>query len=163
MSKDKGLGLKPLLRDADPATRADLLAQLPYEVGFGKPPQETRFSSSYQPQRRGRRRKRAEEAIAVLAEELSRSVEVVENGKRQKLSKLRVGMRQIANKMAAGDLKALNATLELLRKGGRLGPTSPAGLQNHQLDVEQIRANMRNRLNRLVEAALEESNKKSTK
>lgn len=158
MSKDKGLGLKPLLRNADPATRADLLAQLPYEIGFGKPPQETRFSSSYQPQRRGRPRKRAEDPIAVLAEELSRPVEVVENGKRQKMSKLRVGMRQMANKVAAGDIKALNTTLELLREGGRLGSSSPAGLQNHQIDVEHMRADVRDRLRRLVEVAIEESN-----
>jgi hypothetical protein len=60
----------------------------------------------------------------MLEDELNVAVEVAEGGRRLKLSKARISVRQLANKSAAGDLRAFLATVDLLRKTGRLHESS---------------------------------------
>ncbi len=84
-----------------------------YEVGYGNPPQATRFSSSNQPLRR-RGRKPYKNPFAALLNALFAPIEVTEHGRTRKMSKLEVGMCQFANKVAKGDPKALNTALGIL-------------------------------------------------
>jgi hypothetical protein len=149
MSNDKTRGLKGQLQDADQEERRAIIDGLPYDVGFGKPPRDTRFSSSNQPQRRSRRPKPPQGPVAVLEQELSARIEVTEGGKRRKLSKLRVGMRQFANRVATGDPKALALSLEVLRKSGH---SSPGSLQRTALELEQARQSVQDKLDRLAES-----------
>jgi Family of unknown function (DUF5681) len=152
MSSNKTRGLKKRLQRADDEQRHAIADALPYEVGFAKPPRETRFSSTNQPQRRSRGRKQPQEPIAILEEELAAPVEVVEDGKRRKLPKVRVIMRQLINRAATGDPKALMALMEILRKGGRLGP-SPASFQNQAREAEDARQQLREVFDRLMQSA----------
>ena len=121
MSKKTNLGLKQRMRDADVQERATIIDGLPYPVGFGKPPQSSRFKPGNSYGRRGRP-KGAENLHTILAEEFDATVEVNERGRKRKLSKLRVALRQLANKIASGDIRALALYLELLRKTGQLAP-----------------------------------------
>ena len=121
--KTQNLGLKQRLRNSSKAEREDLVAGLPYPVGYAKPPQ----SSQYKPGQSGNRRGRAKgsgDLGKMLEDELNVTVEVAEGGRRLKLSKARISVRQLANKSAAGNLRALLAAVELLRKTGRLHESS---------------------------------------
>src|SRR5512139_3184948 len=112
MSKTKGLGLKQRLRQADGEQRGAILDGLPYEVGFGKPPQNTRFALGNQAGKRGRP-KNSENLDTIVKEEFDAKIVVTEGGKSRKLSKRRVGVRQLANKVASGDIKSFSQYIEL--------------------------------------------------
>src|SRR5205807_1912426 len=43
MPNNKQLGLKRRLKEASPQERADILKDVEYDVGFGKPPKASRF------------------------------------------------------------------------------------------------------------------------
>ena len=119
MSKKNGLGLKQRLRGTTSEERGAVLDGLPYEVGFGKPPRNTRFAAGNQAGKRGRP-KDSENLDTIIKEEFDAKVVLTEGGKARKASKRRVGVRQLANKVASGDTKSFALYLELLRKTGQL-------------------------------------------
>lgn len=116
------LGVKQRICSANGEERAALIDGLPYDVGFGKPPRSTRFKPGNTYGRRGRP-KGAENLQTILAEEFEAKIEVNDAGRRRKLSKRRVAVRQLANKVASGDTKAFTLYVELLRKTGQLAPS----------------------------------------
>ena len=119
MSKKNGLGLKQRLRGTTSEERGAVLDGLPYEVGFGKPPRNTRFAAGNQAGKRGRP-KDSENLDTIIKEEFDAKVVVTEGGKPRKASKRRVGVRQLANKVASGDIKSFAIYLEYMRKTGQL-------------------------------------------
>ena len=138
MSKKKELGLKARLREVDGEERGAILDGLPYEVGFGKPPRNNRFSPGNQAGKRGRP-KGSENLATSLDEELDAKIEVTDGGKARKLSKRRVAIRQLVNKAATGDTKALAMWFELLRKtGGLVAQQSSETLALDPRDLETV-------------------------
>jgi hypothetical protein len=133
----KNIGLKARLRNADKEERTELLEGLPYEVGFGKPPRATRFKHGNKAGQRGRP-KGSENVITILEQEAAVPIEVTDGGKRCKMSKRRVGLRQLANKVASGDIKALTLYLELLRKAGLLQPAAAETPVVDERDLEMV-------------------------
>lgn len=119
-NRKTNLGLKQRITNADRQERAAIIDGLPYQVGFGKPPQSTRFKAGNIYGRRGRP-KGAENLHTILAEEFEAAIGVNEAGRKCKLSKRRVAVRQLANKVAAGDLRAIALYFDLMRKMGQLG------------------------------------------
>jgi hypothetical protein len=85
-----------------------------YEVGFGKPPEGSRFKKGRSGNPKGRPKGKPNAATAVLRA-LEAQVVINENGKRRKVSKFDAAMMQLANKAAGGDLKALNLATTLTR------------------------------------------------
>ena len=121
--KTQNLGLKQRLKNSSPAEREDLIAGLPYPIGYAKPPP----SGQYKPGQSGNRRGRSKgsgDLGKLLEDELNVTVEVAEGGRRLKLSKAQISARQLANKSAGGDLRAFLAAVEVLRKTGRLRESS---------------------------------------
>lgn len=137
MTSKKNLGLKKLIREAGADARAEIINGLPYERGFCKPPAEHRFKKGNTFGKRGRP-KGAENLHTILAEEFEAKIDVTEAGKRKKLSKSRVGVRQLANRHAAGDMKATAIYFDLLRKIGQLAPQQHT--QAPILDEEDVAA-----------------------
>ena len=126
----KTMGLKQRLKIAEPEEKALLLDGLAHTVGFGKPPQHTRFRKGASGNRHGRP-KGSEDLGKVVAEEFGERIEALEHGKMRKLSKQRVAMRQLSNKAAAsGDLRAIALLVDIQKKTGVLGqieaPPAPA-------------------------------------
>ena len=84
-----------------------------YEIGYGKPPVESRFKEGQSGNPTGRPKGKLNLAT-VLAQALSAKVVVKEGGRRQKISKFAVSITQLVNKAAGGDLRAMQILLSLL-------------------------------------------------
>jgi hypothetical protein len=133
---EKQLNLKRRLRDASEEERAALIAQLPYEVGFGKPPKQTRFKPGQSGNSKGRRRG-SFNMMTIVQKELEQEVEVSEGGRRCRMPKVQIGIRQLANKAASGDPKAIAMFIDLWRKTGKLNEaTAPAAPAVDERDLQ---------------------------
>jgi hypothetical protein len=95
----------------NPAERHALASAESYSVGYRKPPRSTQFSKGVSGNRRGRP-KGARNVANLLVEALNEDVIVIENGARQRMSKLEAAFRQLADRGAAGDLRALSMLLK---------------------------------------------------
>lgn len=105
-----------------------------YAVGFGKPPERTRF----QPGRSGNPAGRSKGALnlgTLLGKALAAKVAVKDaSGRRRKISKLEAALTQLVNKAAGADLRAIRLLVDLDRRrradraadGGGRGEGGPA-------------------------------------
>jgi hypothetical protein len=85
-----------------------------YEVGYGRPPKETRFTPGKSGNPKGRP-KRKRSLAADLRKEVERMVEVVENGKERRVSIQAAVMRRLVNDaIGRGNMAAMRALLGLL-------------------------------------------------
>jgi Family of unknown function (DUF5681) len=121
--KTQNLGVKQRLKNSSPVEREDLISGLPYSIGYAKPPPSGQFKPGQSGNRRGRS-KGCGDLGKLLEDELNVTVEVAEGGRRHKLSKAQISVRQLANKSAGGDLRAFQAAVDVLRKSGRLRENS---------------------------------------
>jgi hypothetical protein len=81
-------------------------------VGKGKPPQHSRFKKGQSGNPRGRRR--GYKNVATLVKKaLNERVTVVENGQRKRITKLEAILKQLTNKAASGDQRAIRLVLPL--------------------------------------------------
>jgi hypothetical protein len=83
-----------------------------YEVGFGKPPQQSRFREGVSGNPRGRP-KGALNKRTILSRTLREKVVINENGKRKRITKREALYKQIVNKGVSGDLKAAVEVIKL--------------------------------------------------
>ena len=94
------------------------VAEVPYAVGRGRPPQHTRFRPGESGNPRGRP-KGARNLQSYLLDALNEKIAVTENGRSRQIPKAEVIAKQLVNKAAAkGDLAATKLLLHLLDKGG---------------------------------------------
>ena len=87
-----------------------------YEIGYGKPPRSGCFKKGQLANPKGRPPKKgAKNALTIFLEEADILVTVLENGKKRKMSKLRIGVRKAMNAFAAnGDVKAMLPLLKFM-------------------------------------------------
>jgi hypothetical protein len=83
-----------------------------YAVGKGKPPQHTRFHKGQSGNPKGRR-KGSRNMATLLEQALNERVVVTENGKRKTITKLEAMLKQLANKAASGDHRAIKLLMPL--------------------------------------------------
>ena len=84
-----------------------------YDVGYGKPPKETRFKKGQSGNVAGRPKGKLNLAT-VVERAMNATVVVNEGGQRQTKSKLEVAITQLMNKAASGDLKAIRMAVGLV-------------------------------------------------
>jgi hypothetical protein len=85
-----------------------------YEVGYGKPPKQTRFAKGQSGNPRGRP-KGAKNVANILAKTSRELVTVTKGGRIVKMCRLEAGLEQLANKAASGDLRAIRELMYWLR------------------------------------------------
>jgi hypothetical protein len=81
-----------------------------YEIGFGRPPQHSRFRAGQSGNPRGRP-KGSKNLETLLAEALDEKVVVKEDGQRRAITKREVIIKQLVNKSASADLQAIRMLL----------------------------------------------------
>jgi hypothetical protein len=84
-----------------------------YAVGYGRPPQHTRFKPGHSGNPKGRP-KGTNNLKTDLMEELSERISLNEGGKPKKLSKQRALLKSLASKAIKGDARAMNILLNLM-------------------------------------------------
>ena len=129
-------------------------AEKPYEIGFGTPPQSTRFRKGQTGNPKGRPRGKPNLAT-VINRTLQAKVIINENGRRREVTKYEAGMIQLSNKAASGDLAALKMVIMLARlaeEGLQQEISGKAGLGESDQKVLQ-------RLMQRLEATHEEEEK----
>jgi uncharacterized protein DUF5681 len=114
-----------------------------YEVGYGKPPQHSRFKKGQSGNPRGRA-PGAKNLKTLLSEALSELVIVAENGGRRKVTKREAIITQIVNRSATADWRAIKILLDLIREiEDQTDPASPETTAFSEADekvLEQLRA-----------------------
>ena len=117
-----------------------------YEVGYGKPPRNTRYELGRSGNPRGRPGG-SKNLLTLLNEALKEPVIVVENGRRRKIAKRQAIVTQLVNRSAKADLKAIQILLTMLRDiESRADPGSavPAAFtEADQQIIKRIRARLR--------------------
>ena len=83
-------------------------------VGYSNPPEHTRFKTGQSGNPRGRP-KGALNLATVLARTLREKVTIDENGKRKTVTKLEAAIKQLTNKAASGELRAVQLLAALVR------------------------------------------------
>jgi hypothetical protein len=83
-----------------------------FQVGYGKPPVDTRFKKGESGNPKGRP-KGTQNFATVLLRTLREQVIINENGRRREISKLEAAVKQLVNKAASGDLRALSQLISL--------------------------------------------------
>jgi hypothetical protein len=96
-----------------------------YKVGYKKPPLHTRFKNGQSGNPRGRPRG-AKNFSTVLNDALNQRVVVTENGRRRKISKRELGIRQLVDKFAMAEVQATRLLLGLMLERERLAAAPPA-------------------------------------
>jgi hypothetical protein len=113
-----------------------------YEVGYGKPPRQTRFRKGQSGNPRGRS-PGAKNLKTLLNDALNEPVIVTENGGHRKITKRQAIITQVVNRSATADLRAIKILLDMLRDvEGQTEPAAPETSAFSEADekvLEQLR------------------------
>ena len=117
--------------------------QRDYEVGYGKPPCNTRFVKGQSGNPRGRP-PGAKNLKTLLSEALNETVIVTENGGCRKVTKRQAIITQLVNRSATADFRAIKILLDIVRDIERqTESTAPETSDFSEADekvLEQIKA-----------------------
>jgi len=126
-----------------------------YEVGYKRPPKETRFRKGNNANPRGR--PRGSKNLATLLEEaLNTQVETVEDGTRRRRTKRDVVIAQLVDQSANADLRATKLLLDMLHKLERAPASAGAETtsSNTEVDIYEL---LRTKLARLALSQAEQA------
>jgi Family of unknown function (DUF5681) len=115
-----------------------------YQVGYGKPPKDTRFKKGQSGNPRGRV-PGAKNLKTLLIDTLNEPVVVTENGGRQTISKRQAIVKQLVNQSAKGDWRAVKLLLDMLHETEGGSEPETAGSSFSEADqkvIEQLKARL---------------------
>jgi Family of unknown function (DUF5681) len=139
------------ISDTEPAaeTTAD------YEVGYGKPPRHAGFQKGRSGNPKGRP-KGSKNLATLLTEALDEKVQVTEDGKRRRVTKRELVIKQLVNKSASADLRAIKQLTDIVERAERRKGDSPAAppTQDFTAADEEVIAELRKRIERDIRAAI---------
>jgi hypothetical protein len=122
-----------------------------YEVGYGRPPKQHQFKKGQSGNRKGRP-KNQKQFLDLLAEALNDTVVVQEGGQRKQIRKMDAAAKQLANRAASGDHRAIKLVFEL--------SNSPAWKETTYQQVDSPRERLMARMAELTKRRAEELAKK---
>lgn len=112
-------------------------------VGYGRPPKHSQFAKGKSGNPKGRP-KGSRNFSTLLHDELNVKIPITENGNRRKITKQEAMVKQLANKGAAGDLKAIPLVMNEIRlREGLLGAEQAVVREADQMVMASIVKRMR--------------------
>src|SRR3984893_2415032 len=108
-----------------------------YDVVYGKPPKTTRFQKGQSGNPKGRP-KGSKNLSTLLEEELEQPVLITENGRRKKITKRRASMKQLVNRAASGEHRALQILINYLHDHEKQAASSAPDLLIDEADQEIV-------------------------
>jgi len=129
-----------------------------YAVGYGKPPRHGGFQKGRSGNPRGRP-KGSKNFATLLAEALDEKVQVTEDGRRRRVTKRELVVKQLVNKSAAADLSAIKQLTDIVERVERVERRSgtapaPASPQAFTAADEEVIAELRKRIERDIRAQI---------
>jgi Family of unknown function (DUF5681) len=124
-------------------------------VGYGRPPRHSQFAKGRSGNPKGRP-KGSKNFGLVLEDELNTKISINENGKRKSITKREAVAKQIVNKAASGDTKAIPIVLNEARAREKAGiglETDPSQRVEDQQVMSGILERIRRRLGESTPAA----------
>ena len=106
------------------------------KVGYCSPPKHTQFSKGRSGNPKGRPKGKPNVTTA-LQKALNEKVFVNENGHRKTFTKLQAAVKQLVNKAASGELRALRYLMELARSAEERSTDSPAENASALAEIDQ--------------------------
>ena len=107
-----------------------------YKIGYGRPPESTQFKKGTSGNKKGRP-KGTKNIATLFHEAMYQRVTITENGERRTVTKAEAAIKQLINKAATGDPKALQAMINIARELGDLNLPDP--LQESQVRTINLR------------------------
>ena len=121
-------------------------------IGYKRPPKATQFKPGQSGNRKGRP-KGSLNFSTVIEKELNSCVSVTENGRRKQVTKREIIGKQMINKAAAGDLKAIAVVLNETRAQEAVPVGGFSSVQQTLAPVEQaVLASALERMQAMVQA-----------
>ena len=108
-----------------------------YPVGYGKPPDATKFRAGQSGNPKGRP-KGTKNSSTLLNQALDEKVVVKEGGRQKRITKREAAFKQLANKAAAGDQRAIQllmSELRQLQERSVTDPVEPPPLREAELEI----------------------------
>jgi hypothetical protein len=114
------------------ASNSDTKTAADYQIGYGKPPRHAGFQKGRSGNPKGRP-KGSKTFANLLAEALDAKVQVTEDGKRRQVTKRELVVKQLVNKSAAADLRAIKQLTDIVQRVEPRSETSAAPSEPAQL------------------------------
>jgi hypothetical protein len=92
-----------------------------YEVGYGKPPRQTRFQPGVSANPKGRPKRKPLPASDVISNGLNAPAEYTERGRTKRTTRLALTLKSLGNAALKGDVKAAEMLLKLRAHAQRFG------------------------------------------
>lgn len=115
------------------------------EVGYGKPPKNTRFQKGQSGNPKGRPTG-SRNLATILESVLNEKVVINEGGRRKTVTKLEAAVKQLANKAASGDQTAQRQVFSLI------------GVIDHESEVDQVTPQLEEDDQKVVQSLLKRLN-----
>jgi hypothetical protein len=137
------------------ASISDTEATDDYAVGYGKPPRHAGFQKGRSGNPKGRP-KGSKNLATLLGEALDEKVSLTENGRRRRVTKRELVIKQLVNKSASADLHAIKQLTDIVqgverRAGASEAPAPPPAFTAAD---EEVIAELKKRLERDIRAAI---------
>jgi hypothetical protein len=110
---------------------------VPYEVGYGKPPRASRFTKGQSGNPKGRP-KGSKNLSSVVLRESRQRVRINGPGGTRTVSKLQAAMMQLGNKSAQGDLRASREFFALIQRSEESLGSGTGTVPFNELDRQTI-------------------------
>lgn len=102
------------MSNSGPDNNDQTTSQTTYEVGYAKPPKGTQFKKGQSGNPRGRP-KGSKNFSTILLEEANAYIRITENGKPRTITKAQAAVKQLMNKAASGDMRAIMMLSQLMQ------------------------------------------------
>ena len=137
------------------ASNSDTEPTADYAVGYGKPPRHSGFQKGRSGNPKGRP-KGSKNFATLLTEALDEKVQVTEDGRRRRIAKRELVIKQLVNKSAAADLRAIKQLTDIVQRiEGRTGAAHPPpSPQAFTAADEEVIAELRKRIERDIRAKI---------